>query len=54
MLFIERQEGLETKGIKTSYSSAAGTSYITFENVKVPVENILGKEGQGFQVIMYK
>ncbi|KAI7847680.1 acyl-CoA dehydrogenase/oxidase [Circinella umbellata] len=53
MLFIERQEGLETKGIKTSYSSAAGTSYITFENVKVPVENILGKEGQGFQVIMY-
>lgn len=54
MLFIERGEGLETKGIKTSYSSAAGTSYITFENVKVPVENILGEEGKGFQVIMYK
>ncbi|KAJ8653724.1 hypothetical protein O0I10_010646 [Lichtheimia ornata] len=53
MLFIERGEGLETKGIKTSYSSAAGTSYITFENVKVPVENILGEEGKGFQVIMY-
>lgn len=54
MLFIERGEGLDTKGIKTSYSSAAGTSYITFENVKVPVENILGEEGKGFQVIMYK
>ncbi|KAI9310073.1 acyl-CoA dehydrogenase/oxidase [Dichotomocladium elegans] len=53
MLFIERGDGIETKGIKTSYSPAAGTSYITFENVKVPVENILGKEGQGFQVIMY-
>ncbi|OZJ03889.1 hypothetical protein BZG36_03959 [Bifiguratus adelaidae] len=53
MLLIERSEGLETKPIKTSYSPAAGTSYITFENVKVPVENILGKEGQGFQVIMY-
>jgi alkylation response protein AidB-like acyl-CoA dehydrogenase len=53
MLLIERGEGLETEGIKTSYSSAAGTAYITFENVKVPVENLLGKEGMGFQVIMF-
>lgn len=54
MLFIERSDEIETKAIKTSYSPAAGTSYITFENVKVPVENILGEEGKGFQVIMYK
>ncbi|TPX62529.1 hypothetical protein PhCBS80983_g00251 [Powellomyces hirtus] len=53
MLLIERSEGLETKAIKTSYSPSAGTCYITFENVKVPVENLLGKEGQGFQVIMF-
>ncbi|KAJ3187949.1 hypothetical protein HDU85_006342 [Gaertneriomyces sp. JEL0708] len=53
MLLIERSEGLETKAIKTSYSAAAGTAYITFENVKVPVENLLGKEGQGFPVIMF-
>jgi alkylation response protein AidB-like acyl-CoA dehydrogenase len=53
MLLIERSEGLETKPIKTSYSASAGTSYITFENVKVPVENLLGTEGKGFQVIMY-
>ncbi|KAI7861576.1 acyl-CoA dehydrogenase/oxidase [Spinellus fusiger] len=53
MLFIERDDAIETKAIKTSYSASAGTSYITFEDVKVPVENILGKEGQGFQVIMY-
>ncbi|KAJ3071636.1 hypothetical protein HK102_006397, partial [Quaeritorhiza haematococci] len=52
MLLIERSEGVETKGIKTSYSSAAGTAYITFENVKVPVENLLGVENKGFQVIM--
>lgn len=54
MLFIERSDEIETKAIKTSYSPAAGTSYIIFENVKVPVENILGEEGKGFQVIMYK
>jgi alkylation response protein AidB-like acyl-CoA dehydrogenase len=53
MFFVERSDAIETKQIKTSYSTAAGTSYITFENVKVPVENILGKEGKGFQVIMY-
>lgn len=53
MLLIERGPGVETKQIKTSYSSAAGTSYIIFENVKVPIENLLGKEGGGFPVIMY-
>ncbi|KAI8877387.1 acyl-CoA dehydrogenase NM domain-like protein [Backusella circina FSU 941] len=53
MFFVERSDAIETKQIKTSYSTAAGTSYITFENVKVPAENILGKEGKGFQVIMY-
>ncbi|KAG0124905.1 acyl-CoA dehydrogenase/oxidase [Tuber indicum] len=52
MLLIERGEGVETEQIKTSYSSAAGTAFITFDNVKVPVENLLGKEHQGFPVIM--
>ncbi|KAJ3154050.1 hypothetical protein HDU86_004975 [Geranomyces michiganensis] len=53
MLLIERSEGLETKAIKTSYSAAAGTAYITFDNVKVPVENLLGKEGSGFLTIAH-
>jgi alkylation response protein AidB-like acyl-CoA dehydrogenase/predicted heme/steroid binding protein len=53
MLMIERSPGLETKGISTSYSPCAGTSFITYDNVKVPVENLLGKENMGFQVIMY-
>ena len=38
--------------IKTSYSSAAGTAYITYDNVKVPVENLLGEENRGFEIIM--
>ncbi|KAK4704050.1 hypothetical protein P7C70_g2172, partial [Phenoliferia sp. Uapishka_3] len=52
MLLIERSEGVETKLIKSSYSSAAGTAYITFDNVKVPVENLLGKEGQGLKIVL--
>lgn len=52
VLLIERGEGVETKSIKTSYSPAAGTAYITFDNVKVPVENLLGQENKGIHVIL--
>jgi len=52
LLLIERSEGLSTKIIKTSYAASAGTSYVTMENVKVPIENLLGKENQGFAMIM--
>mmetsp|Transcript_2561 Transcript_2561/g.4236 ORF Transcript_2561/g.4236 Transcript_2561/m.4236 type:complete len:519 (-) Transcript_2561:87-1643(-) len=52
MLLIPKSEGIETKLIKTVYSSSAGTGYVTFENVKVPVENLLGKENHGFPMIM--
>lgn len=58
MLFISRDMGVQTKPIKTTYSSCAGTALVIFDNVKVPVENLMGlgnkgKEGQGFACIMY-
>lgn len=53
LLLIERSEGVETKPVKTSYSASAGTSLVIFENVLVPVGNLLGRDGGGFQVIMY-
>lgn len=31
----------------------SGTAYITFDDVKVPVENLIGTESQGFKFIMY-
>jgi len=52
LILIERSEGLETKQIKTSYGPSAGTSLVIMENVKVPVENLLGSENGGFQCIM--
>jgi alkylation response protein AidB-like acyl-CoA dehydrogenase len=52
VILVERSEGLETKAIKTSYSPTAGTAYITFDNVKVPIENTLGPEGGGIFVIL--
>ena len=52
VILIERGEGVETKAIKTSYSPTAGTAFITFDNVKVPIENTLGQEGGGIFVIL--
>ena len=31
----------------------SGTAYITFEDVKVPKENLVGKENKGFKYIMW-
>lgn len=51
VLLVERGPGVETMSIKTSYSPTAGTAYITFDNVKVPVENTLGPENAGLLVV---
>lgn len=52
VMLIERGEGVETSQIKTSYSTTAGTAYITFDNVKVPVEHLLGEENKGIYVVL--
>ncbi|KAF9038966.1 peroxisomal acyl-CoA-dehydrogenase [Hymenopellis radicata] len=52
VILVERGEGVETRPIKTSYSSAAGTAFVTFDNVKVPVGNTLGEEGGGIFVML--
>ena len=53
LLLVERGNGLETKPIKTSYSASAGTAYVSYADVLVPVSNLLGKEGEGFKLIMH-
>lgn len=52
VFLVERGEGVATKAIKTSYSSSAGTAYVTFDNVKVPAENMLGPEDGGIFVVL--
>ncbi|KAF8986585.1 peroxisomal acyl-CoA-dehydrogenase [Cyathus striatus] len=52
VILVERGDGVDTKPIKTSYSPTAGTAFVTFENVKVPVENTLGPEGGGIFVML--
>lgn len=52
VILVPKSDNVETKRIKTAYSTAAATTYIQFENVKVPVDHLLGKEHNGFIVIM--
>lgn len=33
-------------------SATAGTAFVTFDNVKVPVENTLGRDGEGIFVML--
>lgn len=37
---------------QTSYSGSAGTAYVVFEDVEVPIENVLGEVDGGFKCIM--
>jgi len=52
VILIERGPGVSTKPIKTAYSAVAGTAYVTFDKVRVPVSNTLGKIGGGMSVIL--
>lgn len=51
-LIIDRSEGVSTSKMKTSYSGAASTAVVVFEDVKVPVDNLLGAENMAFKMIM--
>lgn len=53
LLLIERGPGVKTTQMKCQGVWSSGTTYVTFEDVKVPVENLIGKENQGFKYIMY-
>jgi alkylation response protein AidB-like acyl-CoA dehydrogenase len=53
LLLIERDfGGVSTRRMDCQGVWSSGTTYITFEDVKVPVENLLGKVDQGFKCIM--
>jgi len=53
LLLLEKgMPGVTTREMHVSGLWGSGTTYITFEDVKVPVENLIGKEGRGFKYIM--
>lgn len=53
LLLVERGPGIRTKQMDCMGVWSSGTTYITFEDVMVPVENLIGKENSGFKYIMH-
>jgi len=54
MLLVERgMPGVECTQMQCSGVWASGTAYVTFTDVKVPSENLIGVENGGFKQIMY-
>lgn len=45
-------KGVSYRRIANSGQEAGGASLVELDDVKVPVENLLGKEGEGFKIIM--
>jgi len=46
LLVIEKNSpGVKTRKMKMQGVWCSGTTFITFDEVKVPVENLIGKEG---------
>jgi acyl-CoA dehydrogenase len=51
-LIIERGDGVESAALHKMGWHASDTAHITFDDVFVPEENLLGTENQGFYMIM--
>lgn len=53
LLLIPKGPGVTTKQMKMLPGGASGTTIVEFDDVKVPVENLIGKEGDGLRLVFY-
>lgn len=53
MLLIERGPGVETKKMSCQGVWTSGTTFVTFTDVKVPKENLIGIRKEGFKQVMF-
>ncbi|SPO28124.1 related to acyl-CoA dehydrogenase [Ustilago trichophora] len=53
LLLIERGPGVTTKQMKMLPGGASGTTIVEFDDVKVPAENLIGKEGEGLKLVFF-
>jgi len=53
ILLIERNmPGVNIRKMETQFDNSHSTTFIVFEDVKVPVKNLIGEEGMGFMYIV--
>jgi acyl-CoA dehydrogenase len=49
---LKGQPGVNMRRLKVAGQISAGTTFIELDDVKVPVENLIGEEGQGMKYVM--
>lgn len=49
---LKNTPGVQTRHLKVAGLTTSGTTFIDLEDVRVPVENLIGTEGMGMQYIM--
>lgn len=52
LLVIPRTKGVTTRHMTMSGSTTAGTAFVDFDDVKVPLDFVVGERGQGFKYIV--
>lgn len=52
VLLVERGPGVNVRRLPTQGWHTSETGFIDFDDVRVPVGNLLGREGEGFKIIM--
>ncbi|KAL9949184.1 Isobutyryl-CoA dehydrogenase, mitochondrial [Verticillium nonalfalfae] len=52
LLVIPRTEGLTTRHMTMSGSTAAGTAFVDLDEVHVPIDMVVGERGKGFKYIV--
>jgi alkylation response protein AidB-like acyl-CoA dehydrogenase len=53
LLLIQRgSEGFSVRPVACQGNRCSGTAFLVFDRVRVPVENLIGEENEGFKCIM--
>lgn len=52
LVVVPRQEGLTTRHIAISGSTTAGTAFVDYDDVKVPLDMVIGERGKGFKYVV--
>jgi len=52
LLLEKNMPGITIRKMETQFDNSHNTTFITLEDVKVPVKNLIGNENQGFMLLM--